>query len=73
MDARERGRAAWLFLPFIHPSNPPFIPCKVGKTAVNVLAHLHRLDRRWLYLASAIALAVPFLVRARIPMPPTQP
>jgi hypothetical protein len=37
------------------------------------LAKLHKVDRRWLYLAAALALAVPFLARGRIPMPPTQP
>jgi hypothetical protein len=37
------------------------------------LARLRSIDRRWLYLATAIALAIPFIVGGRIPMPPTEP
>ncbi|MBM4035754.1 MAG: hypothetical protein FJ291_28780 [Planctomycetes bacterium] len=37
------------------------------------LARLRDIDRRWLYLATAVALAVPFVARGRIAMPPTEP
>ena len=35
------------------------------------LANLQRVDRRWVYLAVAVACAVPFLIQIRLPVYPT--